>query len=206
MQQDYSPIDLDRYLTPFHSQLKAKGIHTFRSRFSKSEASRPKTKTTNTTMSQMNQINWLKKRHCDTTQAHYLKTGEEIMQEQEMQEIFAKIDTNNSGKVDVDELHFLFASNGVNISKPEITSLFATCKTHSKGYFTFEEFKGFYRNKEADQLFKSYIYRARRENTELYGPGVNQIFLPFNLTRLLEHLTLQQRREILVERIRQNGT
>ena len=85
----------------------------------------------------------------------------------------------------------MFTSNGINMSRKEIEYFFDLCKTNSKGYLNFDEFKSLYKNGDADKLFRYFIHRARKINEELYGKGVNMIYLPFNLSRLLEHMTIK---------------
>lgn len=115
--------------------------------------------------------------------------------------MFQKIDFNQSGKIDVRELQYMFLSNGIEMTKDEIQKFFDVCKCKHKGYFSFEEFKNLYNSREADDLFRFYINRARRQSDELFGKGVNNLYLPCNLSRLLEHMTVKQRRETLLKRI-----
>lgn len=95
----------------------------------------------------------------------------------------------------------MFLSNGIELSRDEIEVFFELCKTNSKGYLSFDEFKDLYKNPSADELFRFFIKRARDLNTELHGEGVNCVYLPFNLSRLLEHMSLKQRRETVHGRI-----
>jgi len=95
----------------------------------------------------------------------------------------------------------MFQSNGIDLSKQEIQCFFDLCHSNSKGYLTFDEFKTVYKDPEADRLFRFFIKRARKMNDELYGEGVNSIYLPFNLSSLLEHMSLKARRETLISRI-----
>ena len=88
----------------------------------------------------------------------------------------------------------MFQSNGIEMSRQEIECFFDLCKTESKGYLNFDEFRALYKNPSADQLFRYFIKRARNMNQELQGEGVKCIYLPFNLSRLLEHMSLKQRR------------
>ena len=95
----------------------------------------------------------------------------------------------------------MFESNGIQMSKTEIQYFFDLCKANSKGYLSFQEFKKLYNNQDADDLFRYFIKRARQINSELHGEGVDAVYLPFNLSRLLEHMTLKQRRDTVVGRI-----
>ena len=82
----------------------------------------------------------------------------------------------------------MFSQNGIHLSKEEIEAFFDLCSNKSKGVLTFEEFKQLYNNEEADKLFRGYIKRARKEQPEGDDPSG---YLPFNLSRLLEHMTLK---------------
>ena len=75
--------------------------------------------------------------------------------------MFQKIDYNMSGEIDVSELHKVCIDNGVHIKKQEITQIFDLCKSESKGYLNFEEFKDLYKNPKADDLFRFFIRRSR---------------------------------------------
>lgn len=155
----------------------------------------------NNLLSFKDSINWLKKRHQKTAHNFYLKTREEIQQDKEIEEVFTKIDYNQNGKIDMRELHYMFLSNGIKLSRVELEKFFDFCKAKSKGYLTFQEFKELYKNPYAEKLFRFFINRARQENDEVFGEGVNQVYLPYNMSRLLEHMSLKHRREELHNRI-----
>ena len=96
----------------------------------------------------------------------------------------------------------MFSQNGIQLSRSEILAFFDLCKTNSKGYLTFDEFKDLYKNSSADDLFRFFIKRARKMNSQIRKSGSqNLIYLPFNLSRLLEHMALKQRRETVHNRI-----
>ena len=62
------------------------------------------------------------------------------------------------------ELHYMFLSNGINLSREELGQFFDFCKANkSKGYLTFQEFKELYKNPFAEKLFRYFINRAREE-------------------------------------------
>lgn len=90
------------------------------------------------------------------------------------------------------------------MKRDEIECFFNLCATQSKGYLSFEEFKDLYNNPEADKLFRFFISRARKVNEQLREEGIDTIYLPFNLSRLLEHMTLRHRRETVIDRIDAN--
>ena len=115
--------------------------------------------------------------------------------------MFQKIDYDCSGKIDVQELHSMFLQNGVDMSRDEIEGFFELCQSSSRGYLTFGEFKDLYGNPSADELFRFYIKRARKVNQELQKEGIRSVYLPFNLSRLLEHMSLKARRETVHARI-----
>jgi hypothetical protein len=55
-------------------------------------------------------------------------------------------------------------SNGIELSRDEIEIFFELCKTNSRGYLSFGEFKELYQNNGADNLFRFFIKRARDMN------------------------------------------
>ena len=95
----------------------------------------------------------------------------------------------------------MFQSNGIEMNRDEIEIFFELCKSNCRGYLDFSEFKDLYQNSNADSLFRFYIKRARDMNATLNGEGINKVYLPFNLSRLLEHMSLKQRRETVHGRI-----
>jgi Ca2+-binding EF-hand superfamily protein len=112
-------------------------------------------------------------------------------QDEEVHDVFAKIDYDLSGAIDVGELHSVFLDHAISMTKNEIREFFNLCQTHSKGYLNkrhlnFEEFKDLYNNPRADELFRYFIKRSRKINAELQKKGSKQIYLPFNLSRFLE--------------------
>ena len=107
---------------------------------------------------------WLRKRHIKTANIKYLKSDDQVEQEEDINDCFQKIDLDNSGTLDVQELHQALNENGLKISKAEINEFFNLCKTQCKGYLTMNEFNDLYKNPKADELFRFYVKRARKIN------------------------------------------
>lgn len=99
----------------------------------------------------------------------------------------------------------MFLSNGIDMSKEEIENFFELCRTNSRGYLSFDEFTNLYKNSSADELFRYFIKRSRELNQQLDEEGSKCIYLPFNISRLLEHMSLKQRRETVHGRIESDG-
>lgn len=152
----------------------------------------------------MHSIQWFRRRHQKTAQAQYFKTREEIQQDHEIEEVFKKIDIDHSGRIDSKELKYMFLANGIRVSKEEVDTFFEVCKPGTKGSLSFQEFKNLQTNPAADELFRFFIMRAQKENEQNYGKGINNIYMPYNLSRLLEHMTVKQRRETVLQRIEQD--
>ena len=62
----------------------------------------------NNLLSCTDSLTWLKKRHMKTAKTHYLKSKQEIKTDQEISEVFTKIDYDKSGKIDVNEMRDMF--------------------------------------------------------------------------------------------------
>lgn len=52
--------------------------------------------------------------------------------------------------IDVIEMQTMFKQNGIQMSREEIECFFELCKTQTKHYLNFEEFKRLYNNPDAD--------------------------------------------------------
>lgn len=98
----------------------------------------------------------------------------------------------------------MFLSSGIRVTKEEVDAFFEVCKPGAKGSLSFNEFKTLQQNPAADELFRFYIMRSQKENEQNYGKGINNIYMPCNLSRLLEHMTVKQRRETVLQRIDQD--
>ena len=66
----------------------------------------------------------------------------------------------------------MFQSNGIEMNREEIECFFELCKTQTKYYLNFDEFKKLYNNPDADALFRFFIKRARAVNENLRNEGV----------------------------------
>jgi hypothetical protein len=91
------------------------------------------------------------------------------------------------------------------LSRDEIECFFDLCHKSASGYLNFNEFENLYKNPQADELFRFYVKRAREMNSKLSSENIDSMYLPFNLSRLLEHMTLKQRRETVHSRIEANS-
>ena len=76
----------------------------------------------------------------------YLKTRQELEQDQEIKDVFNKIDYDKSGKIEVGEMHSMFSSNGIELSRDEIECFFELCRKSASGYLNFNEFENLYKN------------------------------------------------------------
>ena len=74
-------------------------------------------KTPNNLLSFSDSINWLKRRYSKTAKKKYLLTKLEMEQENEVKEVFEKIDFDKSGKIDVKEMKLMFESNGIDLTR-----------------------------------------------------------------------------------------
>jgi hypothetical protein len=141
-------FNVTKYLQKFHNDFEKHGIKGVGNSLAKS-SEKPTTAgshrpSKSNVLSTNDTINWLKKRHRGTAQAQYLKTRQEIQQDEEIQEVFTKIDYDKSGKIDIGELHQMFQSNGIEMTREEIEIFFELCKSNCRGYLDFSEFKQLY--------------------------------------------------------------
>lgn len=69
-------------------------------------------------------MNWIKKRHLSTANANYIKSNEEVLKDGEIEVMFKKIDLDNSGIIDIEELQNLFLNNGILMTSEETRKFF----------------------------------------------------------------------------------
>ena len=69
-------------------------------------------------------MNWLRKRHQDTSPAKYLFTSSENKRCEEIFELFKKLDTKKRGVVDINQFHELLVKNEIVISKNDLWEMF----------------------------------------------------------------------------------
>lgn len=56
---------------------------------------------------------WFRRRHLKTANQKYLKTDQQFEQEEDVNDCFQKIDLDNSGTLDVQEMHQAMNENGL---------------------------------------------------------------------------------------------
>jgi hypothetical protein len=64
-----------------------------------------------------------------------------------------------------------------------------------------EEFKKLYSNPKTDELFRMHVKRSRNANEKDKADGKDTHYVPFNMSKFLEHMSLKQRRETVVNRL-----
>ena len=67
--------------------------------------------------------------------------------------------------------------------------LFNMVDTDCSGHLDLEEFKAFAQDEKSNQIFKGLIQRMRSEHEKSFGTGRIKGYLPFCITKLLEHLS-----------------
>lgn len=112
--------------------------------------------------------------------------------------MFHKFDINNSGQIEINELYKMFLANGMQIGKHELKKLFQIADSDKSGAISITEFKKISENPIANELFRTWIKKLRKPLTSNMSFGQ---FLPFNLNRLLDHLSTQSKRDYLMEKI-----
>ena len=124
---------------------------------------------------------------------------DQIKKESEMAGVFNKFDFDKSGTIEINELHQMFMNYGIDIQKHELKSLFRIVDTDGSGALSLSEFIRFSSNAEANAVFKRLIQRIRYSQQKYLG--LYHTYLPFNLNRLLDHLSHMAKRESLIQQI-----
>jgi len=145
-------------------------------------------------------VRWLKKRCGQSAKGQYLMTRQEFKHQQEIESVFHKFDFDNSGTIEFNELFAMFKAHGMDIRRKELKTLFDLADTDGSGGLSLEEFKRVSENKQAEKIFRRLVKRMRDEqqrSKDILGPH----FLPYNMSRMLDHLSVMQKRELLVNKI-----
>ena len=58
----------------------------------------------------------------------YYKRTAEIQANRQIEEMFAKLDTDGSNSISMDEMQELFRENGINMTRPEVAEMFSIVK------------------------------------------------------------------------------
>mmetsp|Transcript_18995 Transcript_18995/g.13790 ORF Transcript_18995/g.13790 Transcript_18995/m.13790 type:complete len:159 (-) Transcript_18995:760-1236(-) len=117
-----------------------------------------------------------------------------------MEGVFHKFDVDGSGFIDLAELHSMFKVYGINISRLQLKHIFSIVDSDGNGIITLDEFKRFAENEQANDLFKQLIRKIREEHQRRLG-GLNMGFMPFNLSRMLDHVSHMTKRDQLLAKI-----
>ena len=123
--------------------------------------SNAKVKREQTQMRTLQSLQWLRSRHQTTANQKYLKSLDQVEQDQNTKDVFSKIDYDQSGTIEISELNKVFVENGLYISNEELIQFFGLCKSKSMQSLTLAEFGELYNNDKADELFRSFIKRSR---------------------------------------------
>ena len=83
----------------------------------------------------------------------------------------------------------MFTYYGIDITRQELVRLFNLVDRDCSGHLDLEEFKAFAQDSRSNQIFKSLIQRMRAEHEKRFGEGRVKTYLPFCITKLLEHLS-----------------
>jgi Ca2+-binding EF-hand superfamily protein len=72
-----------------------------------------------------------------------VQTRNQILRDEQIQRVFNHIDYNQSGTIEVEELHLMFAYYGIDLSRSELVQLFNQVDKDGSGDLSLEEFKSF---------------------------------------------------------------
>ena len=86
----------------------------------------------------------------------------------------------------------MFVDNGIQIPYKDIKKLFDMVDHEKAGYLDLEKFKDFSKNKEAAEMFKQIIKRARHARILPDGTYPHITQLPYHFNNMLEYLSSSQ--------------
>lgn len=148
-------------------------------------------------------MKWLNSRNHKSAKDVYLFSKHDLIKHEEIENVFHKFDMDNSGSIEIGELYLMFQSNGIDIDKEELRKLFYMVDKSKTGSLDINEFKKFSDNEEANGLFRKWIKQMRKQR-DMHRKSIEKSYIPFNLNRLLDHLSVAAKRENLVTKIEKN--
>jgi hypothetical protein len=114
---------------------------------------------------------------------------------------FFKFDRDCSGTLEVNELHEMFAAQGLRIPLSSLMEIFNILDLDKSGTLDMQEFKTFNSNECAKRMFKDLVYE-RREKREKEGVDAHDTTqLPFDINVMLEYINHVNSRELLHAKI-----
>mmetsp|Transcript_18700 Transcript_18700/g.33853 ORF Transcript_18700/g.33853 Transcript_18700/m.33853 type:complete len:209 (-) Transcript_18700:269-895(-) len=100
---------------------------------------------------------WLKTRYARQSKESYLLSPKERSALQEATMVFEEFDLDKSGTLDLQELAKLFQSFGLDLTKRDLSEMFAVVKPKSRSQITLEEFKRFTLSREGLDKFRKLV-------------------------------------------------
>lgn len=143
---------------------------------------------------------WLKKRCPSNTSIKYLYFPEELIQHENIKEIFQSFDRDNSHSLDICELVKMFKQFNINITKEDLKKLFDVMDEDKDNALNFSEFKNCTLSERGQQIFNRIMKKVRLEN-EKKPKKERSIYLPMSFSAMITYISYKSMRKDVLDQV-----
>lgn len=143
---------------------------------------------------------WLKKRCLTNTSIKYLYFPEELIQHENIKEIFQSFDRDNSHSLDILELVKMFRQFNINITKDDLKKLFDVMDEDKDNALNFSEFKNCTLSDRGQQIFNRIMQKVRKEN-EKRPTSEKSIYLPMSFSAMITFISYKSMRKDVLDQV-----
>ena len=146
---------------------------------------------------------WLRKRCPSNTSIKYLYFPEELLQHENIKEIFQSFDRDNSHSLDIAELVKMFKQFNIDINKPDLKKLFDVVDEDHDNALNFSEFKNCALSDTGQRVFNRIMKKVR--NLEEKKPNNERnVYLPLSFSAMITYISYRSMRKDVLDQVNNN--
>lgn len=143
---------------------------------------------------------WFRK-HCPSnTLIKYLYFPEELLQHENIKEIFQSFDHDKSQSLDIGELVKMFKQFNINISKTDLKELFDVIDEDKDNALNFSEFKNCTLSERGQRVFNRIMKKVRKDEEKRPLKDRN-IYLPLSFSAMITYISYKSMRKDVLDQV-----
>jgi len=143
---------------------------------------------------------WLKKRFPLQTSLKYLYFPEELLQHENIKEIFQSFDHDNSNSLDIAELVKMFKQFNINMEKDDLKKLFDVMDEDKDNALNFDEFKNCALSEQGQYVFNQIMKKVRKEDQKRPQKDRN-VYLPLSFSAMITYISYRSMRKDVLDQV-----
>ena len=143
---------------------------------------------------------WLRKRFQSQTSLKYLYFPEELLQHENIKEIFQSFDRDNSHSLDIGELVKMFKQFNINMEKEDLKKLFDVMDQDKDNALNFDEFKNCALSEKGQQVFNQIMKKVRKEDQKRPTKDRN-VYLPTSFSAMITYISYRSMRKDVLDQV-----